>query len=117
MIGESPNRPWIFQARPDVLTAADISPFRLSVMHGIVPVGGFKTYSIACSRHSGSMPISAATSCKRLVRCSATGTFVKFVGGFQFGSERLGTPQPRSDIVSFQSSHILRERSVSRFSS
>src|SRR3954454_3348009 len=63
------------------------------------------------------MPRSAATSCKRFLRSSATGTPVRLVGGFQFGSERLGPHQSWSDMLSFHSCQILRERSVRRFSS
>src|ERR1700722_6909296 len=40
IIGESPTRPGIFQAKPDVVVVAEISPFSLTAMHGIVPVGG-----------------------------------------------------------------------------
>ncbi len=40
MIGESPTRPGIFQARPEVVVVAEMSPFSLTAMHGIVPVGG-----------------------------------------------------------------------------
>src|SRR5438552_113231 len=40
MIGESPTRPGIFHANPDVVVVAEMSRFSLIAMHGIVPVGG-----------------------------------------------------------------------------
>src|SRR6476661_3461296 len=71
MIGESPTRPGIFQARPEVVVVAEMSPVSLTAMHGIVPVGGLAMTRSAnaiftgspskrfetCSFHSGeSMP-------------------------------------------------------------
>src|ERR1700733_16284495 len=67
MIGESPTRPEIFHARPEVVVVAEMSPFSLIAMHGIVPVGGSaitrSAYAIfptspskiaeTCSFHSG----------------------------------------------------------------
>src|SRR5580692_4092664 len=40
IIGESPTRPGIFHDNPEVVVVAEISPFSLTAMHGIVPVGG-----------------------------------------------------------------------------
>src|SRR5713101_280782 len=71
MIGESPTRPGIFHAKPEVVVVAEISPCSLTAMQGIVPVGGYaitrSAYAIfsgspskideMCSFHSGeSMP-------------------------------------------------------------
>jgi len=39
-MGESPQRPGIFQANPLVVVTLDISPFSLSTEQLIVPVGG-----------------------------------------------------------------------------
>src|SRR6202040_4134285 len=40
MMGESPTRPGIFHARPEVVVVAEISPLASTAMQGIVPVGG-----------------------------------------------------------------------------
>src|ERR1700693_5636595 len=40
MIGESPTRPGIFHASPDVVVVAEMSPLASTAMQGIVPVGG-----------------------------------------------------------------------------
>src|SRR6266849_1838074 len=54
MIGESPTRPGIFQASPDVVVTAEISPFSLTAMQGIVPVGGLAMTRSAKAIFSGS---------------------------------------------------------------
>src|SRR5260370_29847183 len=40
IIGESPTLPGIFHAKPEVVVVAEMSPFSLIAIHGIVPVGG-----------------------------------------------------------------------------
>ena len=82
----------------------------------MVPVGGKMTLRIAHMRNPGSMPKSAATSSMRLIfichssDCGEPG-LTRF---FQFG---LASPGPhQSEWVSFHSSQIFRECSVSRFS-
>src|SRR6202040_1487949 len=40
MIGESPTRPGIFHASPEVVVVAEMSPLASTAMQGIVPVGG-----------------------------------------------------------------------------
>src|ERR1700744_582819 len=63
MIGESPTRPGIFQARPEVVVVAEMSPFSFTAMHGIVPVGGC---AITCSANA----ISFSSPSNSFVMCS-----------------------------------------------
>ncbi len=86
----------------------------------MVPVGGDRTRRMAAMRNSGSMPSSAARSSRRWMRCSQSSLCGDVVdgnaGGFQCGSANPGPHQSSVEWCSFQSSQILRERSVSRFS-
>src|SRR6202035_3588527 len=52
MIGESPTRPGIFHASPEVVVVAEISPLASTAMHGIVPVGGCAITSWMCGNHA-----------------------------------------------------------------
>src|SRR4029077_16318627 len=56
IIGESPTRPGIFHANPDVVVVAEMSPFASTAMHGIVPVGGCAILHIAYATFSSSPP-------------------------------------------------------------
>src|SRR5215467_11801857 len=62
MMGESPTRPGIFQARPEVVVVAEMSPFSLTAMQGMVPVGGSAITRSAYAIFSGS-PLKSAETC------------------------------------------------------
>ena len=53
MMGESPQRPGSFQARPLVVVVPEISPFSFSAEQWMVPVGGNKTLRMAAMRCFG----------------------------------------------------------------
>src|SRR5947209_20535077 len=50
IIGESPTRPGIFQARPLVVVTPDISPLAFNARQFMVPVGGWTAISQAQAR-------------------------------------------------------------------
>src|SRR5271155_2041494 len=62
MIGESPTRPGIFHASPEVVVVAEISPLSLTAMQGIVPVGGC---AITCAAYAifSSSPLKIDDTC------------------------------------------------------
>src|SRR5499425_87196 len=95
MIGESPTRPGIFQANPEVVVVAEISPFSFTAMHGIVPVGGrvitLSAYAIFFSSLSNNSE-----------RCS-----------FHSGESIPGLQL--NELFAFHASQILRECSVNKF--
>ena len=83
----------------------------------MVPVGGFNTRWIAAARNSGSMSSSAARLCSLSISWSnISDEFWSSPGKRYLGDASPGPHQSLSDMVSFHSSHTLRERSVSRFS-
>src|SRR5882757_2095628 len=94
MIGESPTRPAIFHARPDVVVVAEISPFSLTAMHGIVPVGG-------CAITRSAYAIFSASPSKIEETCS-------FHSGESIPGRQL------NDDDAFHASQISREWSVSK---
>src|SRR5215475_8255244 len=95
MIGESPTRPGIFHARPDVVVTAEMSPFSLTAMQGIVPVGG-----LAMTRSAKAIFFGSPS--KRFEMCS-----------FHSGESIPGLQL--KDEEAFQANQILRELSVRRF--
>src|SRR5205823_2849868 len=118
--GESPQRPGSFHARPLVVVTPDISPLSFTAEQLMVPVGGNSTRLIAARRNSGSMPRSAAMLSSFFNRCGQSAELVAAApigpGGRQFGLSSPGPHQSWLELVSFHSSHTLRECSVSRFS-
>src|SRR5580700_6446792 len=52
MIGESPTRPAIFQARPEVVVVPETSPFSFTARQLMVPVGGCATSSAISERQA-----------------------------------------------------------------
>src|ERR1700689_1339813 len=106
MMGESPTRPAIFQARPLVVVTPDISPLAFSDRQLIVPVVG----CTAISQAQASVGASASGNISRSL---------EMVLGFgaAFGESRPG-PQLLWPLGSrretFQVSHASRAFSVSR---
>src|SRR5580700_10717483 len=94
MIGESPTRPGIFHASPDVVVVAEMSPFSFTAIHGIVPVGGC---AITCPANA----ISFSSPSKSFVICSFHSG--ESIPGLQFIDEEA-----------FHASQIFRDLSVSR---
>src|SRR2546430_7083395 len=93
-MGESPQRPGSFHARPLVVVAPDISPFSFNAEQLMVPCGGCITARTANIRRSGLIPKVAAAlsiSCSifSLVILSETPS----LDGFQLGSESPGPHQ------------------------
>src|SRR5579862_1526573 len=97
MIGESPTRPGIFHASPEVVVVPDISPFSFTARQLMVPVGGCL---ITLSIHGRSARSSGLSK-------SPARSFLK---------SGLSSPGRQSfDDDAFQPSHALRESSVRRF--
>src|SRR5215472_6426467 len=97
MTGESPTRPAIFQAKPEVVVVPEISPFSFTARQLIVPQGGrVTTVSIHGRRACFSGVSSKAERC-----CCHSGLSVP---GRQF---RL--------VLAFQASQASRDFSVTRF--
>src|SRR5436305_3431065 len=104
MIGESPTRPGIFQARPLVVVTPDISPFGFKARQLMVPVGGWR----AISQAQASVALSAAG---KISLSRADG-----LSGASRPSVQLFAPLgSRRDR--FHTNHASRDFSVSRFSS
>src|ERR1700722_14169328 len=95
MIGESPTRPGIFHASPEVVVVAEISPFSLIAMQGIVPVGG-------CAITRSAYAIFSSSPLKIDDTCS-------FHSGESIPGRQL------TDEDAFHASQSNRECSVSRF--
>src|SRR5713226_352697 len=106
MIGESPTRPAIFQARPLVVVTPDISPLAFKARQLMVPVGG----RTAISQAQASVASSAVGNIS-LRRKLAAGLPGASTPGFQLLCP-LGSRSER-----FHTSQARRDFSVSRFSS
>src|SRR5439155_1198418 len=106
MIGESPTRPAIFQARPLVVVTPDISPLEFSARQLMVPVGGLTAISHA--QATVSSPAEGNSSLRRRLAVGLAGASRPSVQLFcPFGS--------RSER--FHTSQASRAFSLSRFSS
>src|SRR5579859_3146711 len=95
MMGESPQRPASFQARPLVVVMLDISPLVFRAEQLMVPVGGWSTLYMASMRPLSGMPRSAAS--EYILRigsgCSWIALLSRGTGGVQFGSAIPGPHQ------------------------
>src|SRR5712691_4372901 len=102
MMGESPTRPGIFQARPLVVVTPDISPLAFNARQLMVPVGGRR----AISQAHASVASSAAGN------SSFNRKFAEGLSGASSPSVQLFCPLgSRSDR--FHTSHASRDFSVS----
>src|SRR5262249_858151 len=102
MSGESPTRPGIFHASPEVVVTPEISPPALTARQLIVPVGRlYRTSSIRS--------LSAISSAEGLTRVPLLPLAVAVFKG-------LGPQASVGLSLSFHASHILRDSSVRRFS-
>src|SRR6185369_16177236 len=97
MMGESPTRPGIFQARPLVVVRPDISPFAFNARQLMVPVGGRSAISQAQARVAssadGNSPLSRAEGLPGASRPS-----VQLLCPFGSRSDRFHTSQARRDF-------------------
>src|SRR5712692_330942 len=101
MRGESPTRPAIFHARPEVVVVPEMSPFSFRARQLIVPVGGCATTSRIHSAHS---VFSLAETCD-----GSWDATCSFHSGLQ-------SPGAQFDAVfAFQASQATRDFSVRRF--
>src|SRR2546426_8214728 len=96
MMGESPTRPAIFHASPEVVVVAEMSPFSLTAMHGIVPVGGC---AMTLSIHGRSACFSGVS--RSAAMCS-------FHSGLSIPGRQL------NEDDAFHASHASRDFSVRR---
>src|SRR5579859_4018784 len=97
MMHESPTRPEIFHARPEVVVVPDISPFSFTARQLIVPVGGCAT---TCLIHGAQAWRSGVSS------NSATCLL-------KSGASRPG--RQSFELDAFHASHAMRDLSVSKF--
>src|SRR6266404_7811009 len=98
MMGESPTRPGIFHASPEVVVVAEMSPFSFTAMHGIVPVGGCWTTRWAYASKAWSSGVSP-----------------KMADNLSFHSGLSMPGRQLSEVDAFHASQTLRECSVRRF--